>query len=46
MDLNIRTYHLSFEFVGYHVWATHVDQMGASSFVTKYVYEEVVAFVK
>jgi len=46
INLNIKIDHLAFEFVGHHVWATYVDQIGAFSFVTKHVYEEVVAFVK
>jgi hypothetical protein len=45
-NLNIRINHLTFEFVGQHVWATYVNQIGAYGFVTKHVYEKVVAFVK
>jgi hypothetical protein len=46
IDLNKRIDHLAFEFVKQHVWATYVDQIGAYGFVTKHVYEKVVAFVK
>jgi hypothetical protein len=45
-DLNKRTDHLTFEFVRQHVWATFVDQIGAYGFVTRHVFEKVVAFVK
>ncbi len=37
-DLDIRIDHLAFEFVGQHIWATFLDKMGASGFVTKLVF--------
>jgi hypothetical protein len=43
---NTRTNHLAFEFVGQHVWATYANQIGAFGFVTRHVYEKVVASVK
>lgn len=44
--MNIGTFHLVFEFAWQHIWATFVDQMGTSDFVTRYVYEKGMAFVK
>jgi hypothetical protein len=38
IDLNRRTNHLAFEFVGQHTWATFLNQMGSSSFVTRPVF--------
>jgi hypothetical protein len=46
IDLDIRTDHLVFEFVGQHIRATFVDQMGAFGFVTRLVFAKNVAFVK
>jgi hypothetical protein len=37
-NLNTKTYHLAFEFVGQHILATFLDQMGESSFVTRLVF--------
>jgi hypothetical protein len=37
---------LAFEFVGQHIWATFKNQMGASGFVTRPIFVEMVAFVK
>jgi hypothetical protein len=45
-NLNARTDHLAFEFVGQHMWATSLDQIGASIFGTREIYGEVVACVK
>jgi hypothetical protein len=44
--LNIGIDHLAFEFVGQHMWATSLNQIGASIFVTGEVYGDVVAYVK
>jgi hypothetical protein len=44
--LNIGIDHLAFEFVGQHIWATFLDQMGAFGFVTRLIFVEMVAFVK
>jgi hypothetical protein len=46
INLNTRIDHLVFEFVGQHMWATSLDQIGASIFVTREIYGKVVAFVK
>jgi hypothetical protein len=46
IDLNKRTNHLAFEFVGQHTWATFLNQMGSFSFVTIPVFVEMVAYVK
>jgi hypothetical protein len=45
-NLNTGINHLAFEFVGQHVWATYVNQIGASGFMTKHVYEKVVTSMK
>jgi len=45
-NLNKGIDHLAFKFVKQHVWATYVDQIGAYGFVTRHVFEKVVAFVK
>ncbi len=37
---------MAFEFVGQHIWATFVDQMGTFGFVTRFVFAKIVAFVK
>ncbi len=46
IDMNTKTYHLAFEFAGQHIWATFLDQMGESGFVTKLVFAELVASMK
>jgi hypothetical protein len=45
-NLNTKTNHLAFEFVGQHIWATFLNQMGASNFVTKRDFVEMVASMK
>jgi hypothetical protein len=46
INLNSRTNHLAFEFVGQHIWATFLDQMGASNFVRRHDFVEMVASMK
>ncbi len=42
-SLSIGIDHLAFVFVGQHMWATFLDQIGASIFVTREKYGDVVA---
>jgi hypothetical protein len=44
-NLNIGIDHLACEFVEHHMWATSLNQIGASIFVTKDIYKDV-AFMK
>jgi hypothetical protein len=44
--LEIGIDHIAFEFVGQHVWATSLDQIGTLIFVTREVHGDVVAYVK
>jgi hypothetical protein len=45
-NFNTWTNQLAFELVGHHIWTTFVDYMKVVGFVTKYVYENIVAFVE
>jgi hypothetical protein len=45
-NLNTKTNDLAFEFVSQHIWATFLDQMGASNFVTRHDFVKMVASMK